>query len=95
MKSLKHKKAKTSLQDFVEIVNESKCQPNKRWVDQGKELCNLVQKWQDGNDDILIYWSHNEDKPVVVERFIRTLKIKIYKKWQLKIAYLTLLIWIT
>ena len=94
MKSLKHKKAETSLQDFVEIVNESKCQPNKRWVDQGRELCNLVQKWQDGND-ILIYWSHNEDKPVVVERFIRTLKIKIYKKWQLKIAYLTLLIWIT
>ena len=44
MKSLKHKKAKTSLQDFIEIVNESKCQPNKRWVDQGRELCNLVQK---------------------------------------------------
>ena len=38
-----------------------------------------MQKRLDDND-ILMYSSHNEDKSVVTERFIRTLKGKIYKK---------------
>ena len=38
-----------------------------------------MQKRLDDND-ILMYSSHNEDKSVVAERFIRTLKGKIYKK---------------
>ena len=42
----------------------------------------LMQKWLDSND-ILIYSTHNEDKSVIAERFIKTLKTKIYKKWQL------------
>ena len=36
-----------------------------------------------GNDDILMYSTHNEGKSAIAERFIRTLKSKIYKKWQL------------
>ena len=40
MKPLKGKKAKTVLHGFVEIVNESYCQPNKLWVDEGREFCN-------------------------------------------------------
>ena len=31
------------------------------------------------NNDIEIYLTHNEGKSVVAEKFIRTLKIKIYK----------------
>ena len=31
------------------------------------------------NNDIKIYSTHNEGKPVVAERFIRVLKNKIYK----------------
>ena len=31
------------------------------------------------DDDIEIYSKHNEGKSVVAERFIRTLKTKIYK----------------
>ena len=38
-----------------------------------------MQKWL-GDNDILMYLTHNEGKSVVVERFIRTLKDKIYKK---------------
>ena len=33
-----------------------------------------------GNDDILMYSTHNEGKSAIAERFIRTLKSKIYKK---------------
>ena len=38
-----------------------------------------MQKWLD-NNDILMYSTHNEGKSVIAERFIKTLKTKIYKK---------------
>ena len=38
-----------------------------------------MQKWLD-NNDILMYSTYNESKSVIAERFIRTLKGKIYKK---------------
>ena len=34
--TIKNKKAKTVLHDFIEIANEFNCQPNMLWVDQGK-----------------------------------------------------------
>ena len=64
----------------MEIVNESNCKPNKLWVDRGREFYNkLMQEWLD-NNDILMYSTHNEGKSVITERFIKTLKAKIYKK---------------
>ena len=48
--------------------------------DQGRELYNKpMQEWLDSNS-ILIYSTHNEGKSVIVERFVKTLKAKIYKK---------------
>ena len=38
-----------------------------------------MQKWLD-DYDILKYSTHNEGNSVVAQRFIRTLKAKIYKK---------------
>ena len=38
-----------------------------------------MQKWLD-NKDILMYSTHNEGKSVIAERFIKTLKAKIYKQ---------------
>ena len=38
----------------------------------------LLKKWLKDND-IEMYSIHNEEKPVVAERFIRTVKTKIYK----------------
>ena len=53
--------------------------PNKIWVDKGGEFHNSsFKKWLKDND-IEIYSIHNEGKSVVAERFIRTLKTKIYK----------------
>ena len=82
---MKAKKGKTVLHGFIEIRNQSKRKPNKWWVDQGKEFYNsLTQKWLDDND-ILVYSTHNEGTSVLAERFMRNLKGKIYKKWQLMI----------
>ena len=48
-------------------------------VDKGSEFYNaFFKKWLRDND-IFMYSTHNEGKSVVAERFIRTLKSKIYK----------------
>ena len=61
------------------ILDSSKRKPNKIWVDQGSEFYNNVfKKWLKDND-ISMYSTYNEGKSVVAERFIRTLKNKIYK----------------
>ena len=53
--------------------------PNKIWVGKGSEFYNaFFKKWLRDND-IVMYSTHNEGKSVVAERFIRTLKSKIYK----------------
>ena len=49
------------------------------WVYKGSESYNsYFKKWLKDND-IDIYSTHNEGKSVAAERFIRTLKKKIYK----------------
>ena len=64
---------------FQKILDESKRKPNKIWVDKGGKFCNnSFKKWLQDND-IAMYSTHNEGKSVVAERFIRTLKNKIYK----------------
>ena len=74
------KKGKTVLIAFIEMVNKCNRKPNKLWVDQEREFYNkLMQKWFD-NNDILMYSTHNEGKSIISEIFIKTLKIKIYKK---------------
>ena len=60
-------------------MKNSDGKPNKIWVDKGSEFYNnCFKKWLKDND-IEMYSIHNEEKSVVVERFIRTLKNKIYK----------------
>ena len=77
--ALKDKKGTNIVNAFQSILNNSKIKPNKIWVDQGSEFYNShFKKWLTHND-ISMYSTHNEGKPVVAERFIRTLKNKIYK----------------
>ena len=51
-----------------------------------------MQEWLN-NSNILVYSTHNGGRSVTTEKFIKTLKAKIYKKWQLMIAKLILVIW--
>ena len=61
------------------MLKESKIKPNKIWVDKGSEFYNnSFKKWLKDND-IEIYSTNNKGKSVVNERFIRTIKNKIYK----------------
>ena len=64
---------------FQIILKESIRKPNKICVDKGNEFYNSsFKKWLKDND-IEMYSTNNEGKSVIAERFIRTLKNKIYK----------------
>ena len=82
--SLKDKKGVTTVSAFQKILNKSTelhsgHKPNKVGVDKGSEFYNSsFKKWLKDND-IEMYSIHNGGKSVAVERFIRTLKNKMYK----------------
>ena len=76
---LEDKKGISVTNGFNKIIKQSNRKPNKIWVDQGGEFYNNVfKKWLSDND-IIMYSTYNEGKSVVAERFIRTLKKKLYK----------------
>ena len=76
---LKDKKGISIVNGFNKIIKQSNRKPNKIWVDQGGEFYNdAFKKWFSDND-IIMYPAYNEGKSVVAERFIRTLKNKLYK----------------
>ena len=76
---LKDKKGISIVNASDKIIKQSKRKPNKIWVDQGSEFYNrILKKWLSDND-IIMYSIFNEGKSVVAERFIRTLKNKLYK----------------
>ena len=77
---LKDKKGISIVKAFQITLKQSNSKkPNKIWVDKGSEFYDaFFKKWLQDND-IVMYSTHNEGKSVVAERFIRTLKSKIYK----------------
>ena len=76
---LKDKKEISIANGFQKILDDSKRKPNKIWVDRGSDFYNnSFKKWLKDND-IAMYSTNNEEKSVIAERFIRTLKTKIYK----------------
>ena len=75
---LKDKTGVSIVNAFNKIIKQSNRKPNKIWVDQGGEFYNNVfKKWLSDND-IIMYSTYNESKSLVAERFIRTLKNKLY-----------------
>ena len=76
---LKDKKGISIVNAFDKIIKQSKRKPNKIWVNQESESYNNnLKKWLSDNN-IIMYSTYNEGKSVVAERFIRTLKNKLYK----------------
>ena len=77
---LKDKKGISIVKAFQIILKQSNSRkPNKIWVDKGSEFYNAYFKKGLRDNYIVMYSTHNEGKSVVAERFIRTLKSKIYK----------------
>ena len=69
---LKDKKGETVANALKTIFKERK--PGKLWTDKGREFYNKVVK-----DLIELYSTENEEKNCIVERWIRTMKEKMWK----------------
>ena len=75
---LKDKRGISIVNAFQKIISKGR-KPNKIWVDQGSEFYNNSFKDFLKINNIEMYSTYNEGKSVVAERFIRTLKNKIFK----------------
>ena len=76
---MKDKNGVSIVDAFQKMLVDSNRKPNKIWVDKRSEFYNnYLKKWLKDNG-IEMYSIHNERKSVVAERFMRTLKTKIYK----------------
>jgi hypothetical protein len=78
---LKDKRGLTVVDAFKQIVKQSGRVPKHIWVDQGKEFYNKnMDEWLQENN-INRYSTHGEHKSAVVERFNRTLKEIMWKRF--------------
>ena len=76
---LRDKKGVTIANAFQNILDSSRRKPNEISVDQGSEFYNkCFEKWLE-DKDTKVYSTYNEGKSVVAERYVRTLKNKIFK----------------
>ena len=75
---LKDKRGITIVNTFQKIFSKGH-KPNKIWVDQGGEFYNNLFKKFLKMNNIEMYSTYYEGKSVLAERFIRTLKKKIFK----------------
>ena len=75
---IKDKKGFNIVNAFQKIISEGR-KRNKLWVDQDSEFWNNSFKEFLKINNIEMYSTYNEGKSVVAERFIRTLKNKIFK----------------
>jgi len=86
---LKDKTAKTVLDAFKSVVKSSANnggrqtprQPKHLWVDEGKEFYNKDMTAWIKENDIVRYSTHGEHKSAVVERFNRTLKTNMWRRF--------------
>ena len=76
---LKDKKGVSIVNAFQKILDNSNRKRNKIWIDQGSEFYNNSSKDFLKINNIEMYSTYNEGKSVVAERFIRTLKNRIFK----------------
>jgi hypothetical protein len=74
---LKAKTGKQMIELFQNIFKERK--PKKIWTDAGKEFINKDFKKFLADNEIELYQTYNEGKAVVIERFNRTLKEKMWR----------------
>ena len=75
---LKYKRGITIVNAFQKIISKGR-KPNKIWVVQGGEFYHKLFKRFLKINNIEMYSTYHEGKSVVTERFIRTLKNKIFK----------------
>ena len=75
---LKDKKGETMVNAFKKIFKEGR-KPKKLWTDKGREFYNKDMDDLRKLYDIELYSTENEEKSSIAERWIRTMKEKMFK----------------
>ena len=76
---MKDKQSETALVALKKMLPKARADyPLKIWVDQGKEFCGAFKNFCLQND-IVLYNTFNDSKSGIAERYIRTIKSKLYK----------------
>ena len=70
---IKNKKGTSIVNAFQKMIAKGR-KPNKTWADQGSEFYNNSFKDSLKINNIEMYSTYNEEKSIVTEGFIRTLK---------------------
>ena len=78
---LKDKTGKTVLDAFQYIVKTSNRKPKYIWVDEGKEFYNKDMTSWLKDENITRYSTHGEHKSAIAERFNRTLKGRMWRRF--------------
>ena len=76
---MKYKKGTSITNAFQKNLKEFNHKRNKIWVDKGSQCFNRSVKSFLQNSNIEIYSTHKKEKSVIAERFMRTLKNKIFR----------------
>jgi hypothetical protein len=76
-----NKTAKVVLDAFINTIYTSNRKPEKIWVDEGKEFYNNAMKGFLKSEDIVMYSTHGQHKSMFVERFNRTLKGRMWRRF--------------
>ena len=76
---LKNKSADETVRAFTEIWDSEQKPPKFLWTDKGKEFDNKKFRKLLVENNIHLYWTKNEEKSSVVERWNRTIKNKMWK----------------
>ena len=75
---IKDKKGTSIVNAFRKMISEGR-KPNKIWLEQGSEFWNNSFKDFLEINNFEMFSTYNEGKSVVAERFMRTLKNKIFQ----------------
>ena len=77
---LKDKKGECVAAAFTSILSEGR-KPKRLWVDKGKEYYNKHVKNLLDSEGIEMYSTENEEKSMICERWNRTIKTKMWKRF--------------
>ena len=76
--AIKNKEAKTCLAAFKKILKDSNCKPKCVYIDNGREFLGVFKKYCLENK-IQVFPTKSKLKACIAERFIRTLKSKMWR----------------
>ena len=76
---LKNKTGAEIVRAFRELLGSGQAPPNFLWTDKGREFDNKLFRAFLDEKKVHLYWTENEEKSCIVERWNRTIKSQMWK----------------